>query len=51
MNGKIRPMPVALKNCEIRNLEPVGASSFALTPPGSRGVEAEHSSAVWAGVR
>lgn len=46
-----RPMPIALKNCEIRNLEPVGASSFALTPPGSRGVDAEHSCAVWAGVR
>ena len=43
-------MPVALKNCEIRNLEPVSASSFALTPPGGRGVDAEHSSAVWAGV-
>ena len=46
-----RPMPIALKNCEIRSLEPITASSFSLTPPGAQGPDTDHSVAVWAGVK
>ena len=46
-----RPRPIALKNCEIRSLEPITVSSFSLTPPGAQGPDADHSVAVWAGVK